>query len=367
MPLQKVKNYRWLRELLEILETSSDSNDFLETTRMTMYADQVFAFTPKGDLINLPKGACAIDFAYSIHSKIGEKTTGVRINGRMRPLKTILNNGDQVEIISSKNAEPKASWESFVVSGRARSSIRRFLRVKKRDEYIEAGRTALNRTFKLAGFDLKEEHIKIISKKFAYPETDTYLASVGEGTRGVNESLYVIYPEARQEIKKKSIVNTALDKGKYVAKASGVPIKGLLPEMAVRFPKCCHAVPGDIIVGIVHTGQGVSVHKHDCLELKNYETSPERWLDISWQNSEDSNELFIARLQVIVNNEKGSLADMTMVISQNGANISDIKFTNRSTDFFEVVIDVEVASVSRLMHIMAALRLSRSITSVSRL
>ena len=361
------RSYRWLRELLDILATSSGTNDFMETTRIEMYADQVFVFTPKGDLINLAKGSCSIDLAYAIHSKVGDKTTGTKVNGRMVPLKTILQNGDQVEILTSNHAEPNPAWEGFVVSGKAKSAIRRYIRSKKRDEYIEIGRSALTKTFKGAGFTLTDKNIKSIADKFCYPDLDTYLGAVGDGTRGVNESLFIVYPEARKVVKKKSVVNTGLNKGKYLSNVSGVPIKGLLPDMAIRFPKCCHAVPGDFIVGIVHTGQGVSIHKLDCKELKKYENTPDGWLDISWVGHDSSETMFVARLEVVLNNEAGNLSEMTTAIANVGANISDLKFTNRSSDFYDIAVDVEVPSVSRLMQIMATLRISRAIASVTRI
>ena len=360
------RSYRWLRELLDILATSSGTNDFMETTRIEMYADQVFVFTPKGDLINLAKGSCSIDLAYAIHSKVGDKTTGTKVNGRMVPLKTILQNGDQIEILTSNNAEPNPAWENFVVSGKAKSAIRRYIRSKKRDEYIEIGRSALAKAFKGAGFTLNDKNIKSIADKFGYPDCETYLGAVGDGTRGVNESLFIIYPEARKEVKKKTLVNAGLNKGKYVPNTSGVPIKGLLPDMAIRFPKCCHSVPGDFIVGIVHTGQGVSIHKIDCKELKKYESTPDGWLDISWVGHDSSETMFVARLEVVLNNAAGNLSEMTSVIANAGANISDLKFTNRNSDFYDIAVDVEVPSVSRLMQIMAALRISRAIASVRR-
>ena len=361
--IKEGKNYRWIRELLEILETTNEANDFWDDTRMEMYADQVFTFSPKGDIVNLPKGACCIDFAYAIHSKVGDKTIGAKINGKIMPLKTILQNGDQVDILTQNNAEPKASWESLVVSGKARSAIRRFIRIKNRDEFIENGKLLLGKTFKQAGFDLRDKDISYLAEQYNV-DVDSYLVSIGDGTKGVNEALYKIYPEAKA--KKKEIL-PVLDKTNMATKNKVALINGIIPDMVVRFSKCCHAIPGDRIVGIVHTGQGVSIHNLDCKEIKQYEEFHNQWLDVSWKDDGDEKLVFVSRINILFNNTQGTLSEITTNIANNRVNIVDLKVINRSSDFWDINVDLEVPSVSRLMEVIANIRILKNVSTVTRL
>src|SRR6202012_2943985 len=175
------RQFRWIRELLEILEQSEGAEEFLENTKLEMYHDQVFCFTPKGDIIALPRGATPVDFAYAIHSRIGDTTVGAKINGRIVPLKAQLKNGDQVEIITSKTQTPSPSWERFVVTGKAKSEIRKFVRTQQRNEYINLGRAILVKTFKQEGEDFSDSMAEAPLPQFNKKSVDDLLAEVGEG------------------------------------------------------------------------------------------------------------------------------------------------------------------------------------------
>ncbi len=359
------KQYRWIRGLLDILESTKESaSDFLQDTRMEMYGDQIFVFSPKGDIVNLPKGACCIDFAYAIHSKIGDRMSGAKINGKMMPIKTVLRNGDQIEILTNKNAAPNVSWENSVVSGRARSAIRRYLRNKNRTEKVAQGQEMLLEAFHAFGKECGVKDVKMIADYFGYQSVDAYLMNVAEGTRGVHESLYVVYPEVRnKQVKpKKPIVSKAM----HDPKARSTMIKGLIPGMNIRFPRCCYALPGDLIVGVIHTGQGVSVHKTNCRELKSYGGMQDNWIDISWDFEGQTEESFTARIHVIIVNKTGSLSSLTNAIASNNANLTDLQVQYKSEDVWGIDVEVAISTAESLMDLMAKIRTLENVTAVSR-
>lgn len=359
------KQYRWLRELLDILDHASNPEEFLEHTKLEMFQDQVFCFTPKGDLIALPRGACPVDFAYAVHSQVGDSCIGAKINGRIMPLRTPLNNGDQVEVITSKAQTPNPTWERFVVTGKARARIRRFIRIQQRAQYVDLGRAILNRAFKQEGYDYSEKALEGVIKIFKVPAAEDLVALVGDGTLTGREVVSAIYPE----LKNRQAENVVALKQRPRSKSStapAVPIRGLIPGMAVHFAGCCHPLPGDRIVGIVVTGKGVTIHTIDCDMLEQFAKTPERWLDLSWSNDPDSPEQHIGRIALVVINEPGNLGHVTTMIAKNQGNIINLKFTNRNPDFFELLVDIEVRDVKHLTNIIAALRATQYINSVER-
>jgi len=358
--------YRWLRELLDILEHTSNPEEFLEHTRMEMFQDQVFCFTPKGDLIALPRGACPVDFAYAVHSAVGDHCVGAKINGRMMPLRTPLNNGDQVEIITSKAQTPNPTWERFVVTGRAKARIRRFVRTQQRLQYADLGRAILTRAFKQEGYDFTEKGLEGVLKIFKVGALEDLLVLVGDGSFTGREVVVAVYPELKNQPQKDQADNVVALKrgGKKTQAVPTVPIKGLIPGMAMHYAGCCHPLPGDRIVGIVTTGKGVTIHTIDCDTLEQFADTPERWLDLSW--NQDDQDVRVGRVNLVVANEAGSLGNLSMVIAKNQGNISNLKITNRNPDFFEMMVDIEVRDVKHLTNIMAALRATPVINSVER-
>ncbi|MEQ8227568.1 MAG: bifunctional (p)ppGpp synthetase/guanosine-3',5'-bis(diphosphate) 3'-pyrophosphohydrolase [Rhodospirillales bacterium] len=369
-PSQDTTQYRWLRELLDILEHASDPEEVLEHSKMEMFQDQVFCFTPRGDLINLPRGATTVDFAYAVHSEVGDHCVGAKINGKMMPLRTELRNGDQVEIVSSKAQTPNPTWERFVVTGKARARIRRFVRLQERDEYEKLGRSILQRTFKEADFDLTEKGLAGVLKKLSQATVEDLYAAVGMGNLSGREVLLAVFPRAKRQNKKAGddtvVPLSEARKRKRDKNDSGVPIQGLIPGMAMHFAGCCHPLPGDRIVGIVTTGRGVTVHTIDCDTLEGYGDEPERWLDLAWDASEAKHDMHVGRVHVTVANAPGSLGDLSTMIAKNDGNISNLKIINRSPDFFDMLIDVEVRDVKHLTDIIAALRASPAVNSVER-
>ncbi|CUW40135.1 bifunctional (p)ppGpp synthetase II and guanosine-3',5'-bis pyrophosphate 3'-pyrophosphohydrolase [Magnetospirillum sp. XM-1] len=364
------RQYRWLRELLDILEHASNPEEFLEHTKLEMFSDQVFCFTPKGDLINLPRGACPVDFAYAVHSQVGDTCVGAKVNGRIMPLRTQLNNGDQVDIITSKAQTPNPTWERFVVTGKARARIRRFIRTQQRAQYTELGRAILVRSFRQEGYEFTEKALDGVLRIFKAPSSEDLLALVGEGTLTAREVVSTVFPELKAQANRNDNVVALKARGgdkpttNKKDKAGAVPIKGLIPGMAMHFAGCCHPLPGDRIVGIVSTGKGVTIHTIDCENLEQFADQPERWLDLAWDEA-DSN-AHVGRIDLVVTNEPGAFGAISTVIAKNMGNITNLKITNRTTDFFEMIIDIEVRDVKHLTNVIAALRATPAINSVDR-
>jgi guanosine-3',5'-bis(diphosphate) 3'-pyrophosphohydrolase len=363
-PKTEGKQYRWLRELLDILEHASGPEEFLEHTKLEMFQDQVFCFTPKGDLIALPRGATPVDFAYAVHSQIGDTCVGAKINGRLAPLRTQLANGDQVDIVTSKAQTPSPTWERFVVTGKARARIRRFVRTQQREQYHDLGKAILQKAFRHDGHDLVEKQLESVLQSFGCASVDDLFVMVGEGLTTGREVVHAIFPPKTDAKSAKVVPLTRARKGKPSENA--VPIRGLIPGMALHFAGCCHPLPGDRIVGIVTTGKGVTIHTIDCETLESFADTPERWLDVSWKDEGEGEHAHVGRIHVTIGNEPGSLGSLTTVIGKNGGNISNLKITNRSLDFFEILVDIEVESVRHLTTIIAALRATPVINSVDR-
>ena len=364
------KNFRWIRELLEILDQASNPEEFLENTKLEMYNDQVFCFTPKGDLIGLPINSTPVDFAYAVHSSVGDTCVGAKINGEIRPLRTILQNGDQVEILTSKAQHPSTEWDRFVVTGKAKAAIRRYVRAHKRDQFITLGQQLLERTFKGENLDFNEKALVNVLPNFEAESIDDIYAKVGEGLVTAWDVMKAIYPAYKQSklgkvVKSFKVPGFGKSPRKDRSKAEPLKIKGLIPGMAVHFAGCCHPLPGDRIVGIVTTGKGVAIHTIDCKLLEKFADEPERWLDISWGDAADEGP-HVGRLKVMLANEPGALGDLSNLIARNNGNINNLNIVNRTVSYFELLVDVEVKDLKHLTDIIAALKASKVVSYVSR-
>ncbi len=362
------RQFRWMRELLEILDQAANPDDFLEHTKLEMYPDQVFCFTPKGDVIVLPAGSTPVDFAYAVHSEVGDHCVGAKINRQSMPLRTELSNGDQVDIITSEAQSPSPTWENFVATGKARAHIRRYIRSREREEYMSLGQSILERAFHQEEYELSDKGLNEVLVVFDVETIDDLYAEVGAGHVSGREVVEAVYPETKEK-KKRSLlslqnVTDSFNRKKKVEEKK-VPIKGLTPGMALHYAGCCHALPGDRIVGIVTKGRGITIHTIDCDTLVDFSDTPERWIDVAW-DLEETEERYVGRISMVVENTPGSLGELSMVIGKNDGNISNLKFTNRSEDFFDMLIDVEVRDLKHLSNIIAALRASKAIKSVER-
>jgi len=361
------KQYRWLRELLDILDNAAGPEEFLEHTKLEMFRDQVFCFTPHGDLINLPRGATPVDFAYAVHSDIGDTCVGAKLNGRMVPLRTRLSNGDQVEIIRSTVPAPSPTWESFLVTGKARASVRRFIRLKQRKEYEALGRAIAEKAFRKIDEVFSPPVIEQALPRLKLKTVEELFVALGQGHLTGHELSDACFPTRRRP----SVASRALSmmrgrSGETKAGDAAIPIRGLVPGMAVHLAECCSPLPGDRIVGIIATGIGVSVHTIDCDTLVSFSDTPERWLDLSWDKVDSENSSHVGRLDLIVANEAGSLGELATAIAKCKGNITNLKITSRSAEFFDILVDVEVEDARHLTDIMATLRAIPCISNVER-
>ena len=364
-------NYNWVKQLIDLLEQSEDPQEFLDNTKIDLFQNQVFCFTPRGHLISMPGDATVVDFAYAVHSDVGNTCVGARINGKIRPLHTVLRNGDQVDILRSKNAAPNPEWLNIVVSAKARASIRRYIRNAERDQHVALGRQILTRAYRMNEVEAKEKALDDIASKWRLETGEDVLAQVGAGIIPAGDVVRTLFPGLARENSAKTKDQRVLDRlraGETIERGQADPtkveLKGLIKGMAVHFARCCHPLPGERIVGIVATGKGITIHTIDCDNLVNFYDQPERWLEVGWEASTETPH--VGRLRVILSNEPGALGTLTTLIGRTGGNILNFKFLNRQPDFFETLVDVEVGDLRQLNVIIATLRSAPSIESVER-
>jgi len=362
------QEYRWVRELLDILEHADDPDEFLEHTRLELFRDQVFCFTPKGELIALPRGATPVDFAYEVHSEVGDACVGAKINGRLVQLQTKLRNGDQIEIITSKPGVPSPDWASFVVTGKARARIRRFVRSKQRTEYGQLGQAMLEKAFAKDGYHFSVRAIESVIEQLGISTTDDLYISIGQSHVTAASVAELVVNGNGGETLKKILAEGDLDAAPNgaVEMTSGIPIRGLTPGVAVHYSNCCHPLPGDRIIGIQTPGKGIAVHTIDCETLESFHEMPERWVDISWDLGVTEDTAHVGRLNLVVANQRGGLANLATVVADSQGNIVNLKITNRTSELFEMLLDIEVHDSRHLNDIMAALRGVSVVSSVSR-
>jgi len=360
--------YRWIRELLEILDHASTSEEFLEHTKLEMFQDQVFCFSPKGDLIVLPQGASPIDFAYAVHTRVGDTCVGAKVNGRLAPFRTQLRTGDQVEIICSDAQTPSPTWENLAVTGKARSAIRRFVRNRRKSEYIELGRSIVENATREMGHDFSEPIIEEALEKMNHKTLQDLYDAVGQGVLTGRDVVSGAYPGETTLARASRMFSFVRSRSRRErATDAPVSIRGLIPGMAVHLADCCNPIPGDRIVGIQDSGKGVTLHIMDCDTLETVSDSPERWIDVTWDSDPSASLSHVARIRSVVDNKPGTLSTLTTVIARNEGNISNLRISSRSVDFFEFLVDIEVHDVKHLTQIIAGLRAESAIASVERM
>jgi len=370
-----VQRFRWVQDLLEILENSAAPDDFLENTKLELYQDQVFCFTPKGQLIQLPRGATPVDFAYAVHSQVGDACVGAKINGRLLPLRHQLQNGDQVEIMTARGGTPSPQWERFVVTGKARARIRRFLHQQQRQQHLDAGKAELAKAFRQAGVDGSEKVLEPALKTLKLASVPDLYIAVGNGNVGPKDVVHAAYPELRQSPRVPRMVPAPPPRtGRHGHRTDfDMEITGLVPGMAYHFAGCCHPVPGDDIVGIITTGKGVTIHGRDCPTLTGFAATPERFIEVDWNyaalgggRSNGKASHHTARLSVIGASEPTALANLTNAIAKQEGAITSLKIVNRQSDFIEALVDVDVRDVAHLSKVIAGLRGAVGIRGVER-
>ena len=366
--VQDVGRFRWVQDLLEILDNSALLDEFLENTKLELYQDQVFCFTPKGQLIPLPRGATPVDFAYAVHSQVGDACVGAKVNGRLVPLRHVLENGDQVEIMTARGGTPSPAWERFVVTGKARARIRRHIAQQQRHNHVNEGRAALAKAFRQEGVDGQEKVLETALKPLKFAALDDLYVAVGNGNIGPRDVVRAAYPELRQAAR--TLPPALRPAARVPSRESSMAITGLVAGMAVHFAGCCHALPGDAIVAIVTTGKGVTIHTKDCPTLESFAATPERFLDVDWDyaalNRERKGPTHTGRITVITANQPAALANLTNAIAKHEGAVSNLKIVHRQQDFLEALVDVEVRDLRHLGMVIAGVRAAPGVSQADR-
>ncbi len=351
------KEYKWVHDLVDSMNSSNTQDELIENSKLKVFQNDIYVFTPKGDVIELPKNATPVDFAYAIHSQVGDKCVGAKINEKLQPLKTILKNGDQIEIFTSETSQPSPLWHRFAVTTKVKSQLRRFFRYKKKDEYIIFGREILQTFFQKENYQLTKTIENKIKQEFKIKRMEELYELLGSGNITAVSVLKKIYPEYNISNNSKLTENSI----------NSVQLRGLTAGMSYHLAGCCSPLKGDNIVGIVTAGIGVAVHTIDCKTLISYQDTPDRWLNVSWDSKSNFENKSNSRIVVVLKNQPGSLGKVTTVIAKNNGNISNINFSVRKLDFFEIIIDIEVRDANHLQNIIAALRMEPEISSLERI
>jgi GTP diphosphokinase / guanosine-3',5'-bis(diphosphate) 3'-diphosphatase len=363
--------YAWLRHTIGVLSEGSNPEEFLEHTKLELFHDQVFCFTPKGKLIALPRKANAIDFAFAVHTDVGTSAVGCKINGKFAPLASELQNGDEVEIMTSRaQSAPPAAWESLAVTGKARAAIRRATRAAIRTQYAGLGRRIVERLFQRAKMEYADDKLKGALPRLARASIDDVMAAVGRGEMKASDVARAMYPDYREErvgaTTSPRKVRGTPPAGVGVRPGTPIPIRGINSDLPVRFAPNGGAVPGDRIVGIVTPGEGITIYPIQSPALKEFEDMPQRWLDVRWDVDPETQQRFPARLFIQQVNEPGSLAQLATVIAEHDGNIDHIHMSRKSPDFTEITVDLEVYDLKHLNGIISQLRAKAIVAQVER-
>jgi GTP pyrophosphokinase/guanosine-3',5'-bis(diphosphate) 3'-pyrophosphohydrolase len=353
-----------LRQLVQVLEQGGDAQDLLEHAKLELFLDQVFVFTPKGRLISLPTGAMPLDFAYALHTDVGDTCVGVKINGELRPLRTVLQNGDVVEVVRGAKPATAPDWQSLTVTGRARSAIRRHLRQAEKEEFLRLGKGALDQVFERAGKSRADVSLRPALDRFAAASEAELLDAVGRGRIPPTQVLEVVFPGLKETEKAAASERRRIDDvgaAQFYVKGGG-----LEADTVLHFATCCLPIPGDRIVGIADGERELIVHTLDCAQLAKYEDREALWRDLQWTPEAERNTLSDARLRATVRDAPGVMGQACTIIGEAGGNIVGVNLRHRHLDFFDVDFDVEVRDARHLTHIAAALRACPSVETVDR-
>ncbi len=390
--MREMGPYIWLRRLVETLLEGDNSEEFLEHTKLELFHDQVFCFTPKGRLIALPQGATPIDFAYAVHTDVGNSCVGASINGRQMPLSTALRNGDEVQILTSSSRTPPAAWERIAVTGKARSAIRRAARDTLRRQYAELGRRLLSSAFAKINVDYSDDKLRRVLSRLTHKTVDDVHAAVGRSELPIADVIRAIAPEAAELLPAggRTRPRNRYEKGEGGGEegwfnlskviglkfrwptssgaggsgaGQGIVIRGIRNDVPVSFEPG-GAVPGDRIVGVLTPGEGIRIFQIHSPRLSEFEH--ERWIDVTWDINQEAPERFPARISVTVLNEPGTLAQIAQVIGEDDGNIDNLKMLHRSADFTEMLIEVEVFDLAHLNRIINGLKGKSVVSKVER-
>ncbi|WP_374643294.1 bifunctional (p)ppGpp synthetase/guanosine-3',5'-bis(diphosphate) 3'-pyrophosphohydrolase [Tabrizicola sp.] len=341
---------KWIATLTERLD-EGDTDEFLENVKLEMYSDQVFCFTPKGDVIQLPRGATPLDYAYAIHTRIGNSCVSAKIDGIRVPLWTRLKNGQSVEIITAEGQRPQASWIDIVTTGRAKAAIRRSLREEDRGRFVKLGQELARAAFEHVGKKASEKALRTAAKMLGLADENDLLARLGSAEMPARRVVETLYPELAMAVAEEVDAKR--------------PVVGLTADQGFRRAQCCQPVPGERIVGITYRGQGVVVHAIDCPALEEFEDQTSRWVDLHWHSGRHA-PAYTVSLDITISNDAGVLGRICTLIGEQKANISDLRFTDRKPDFYRLVIDVDLRDVEHLHTVMTALEADTDVAQISR-
>ncbi|MEO1038013.1 MAG: bifunctional (p)ppGpp synthetase/guanosine-3',5'-bis(diphosphate) 3'-pyrophosphohydrolase [Pseudomonadota bacterium] len=354
-----------LRPFVEILEQGGDPDEFLEHAKLEMFSDQVYAFTPKGDLIALPQGATTLDFAYAVHTELGHAAAGARINGRSRPLRSPVRNGDVVQVIKGGAKTPPPGWEDLVITGKAKAAIRRLVRASEQDEFIRIGKVIAEHAFLREGKVFREAGVADALKRLELDDLDALYLALGKGRVSSGELFDAVYPGQRNKRGDSPNDRELIGDEKGALYVHG---RGLTPGVSLHFAKCCSPIAGDRIVGVMNPGHGVDVHVIDCEQLASLEDEAdlEHWIDLKWTPEALSNAASVGRVVAVVRNEPGVLAEIAGAVGEARGNIINVKMFERSRDFFRMAFDIEVLDTRHLSNVVSALKTCERVTEAER-
>ena len=362
---EDIKPFKWLQELVDQLKIANTAEEFLEDTKMELFHDQVFCFTPKGRIIALPKGATPLDFAYAVHTEVGNSCAGARVNGNITPIRTVLRNGDEVEIIRAEGQLPSANWESIVVTGKARAAIRHHLRENEHLAHIKTGREIIASVFQAEKKSNDDNHLERALVPFECETLDDLYAMVGAGQVSGTEVFRKVYPDQKSPGMLVTALNAITSKVGSDGKKN-VPVIGGDSFSAIKFAPETFPLPGDRIVGIMTPGEGVMVYPISSPLLQDYEAELDRWLPLKWDDEASHGRMYDTRLSLTVSNKIGALAIISRTIGEFGANISNLSMNQRDEDFCLLEMDLEVRDLNHVKEIISALRGSRLVNRVKR-
>lgn len=341
----------WIAGITERLDDSHGHDEFLEAVKLEMYQDQVFCFTPKGDVIKLPRGATPIDFAYAIHTRIGSACVGAKVDGLRVPLWTRLKNGQSVEVVTAEGQKPQATWIDIAVTGRAKTAIRRFLREQDRGRFVRLGRELARVAFEQIGKKATDKALATAAKEMALEDAEEMLARLGSAEITAREIVRRIYPKLAEQ-----------HGDEIEAKRAVI---GLEADQRHQRARCCQPVPGERIIGITYRGQGVVVHAIDCDALADFEDQPDRWVDLHWQEGTHRS-VNTVTFDVTITNDAGVLGRICTLIGEQNANISDLRFIDRKPDYFRLLLDVDLSDHEHLHRVTTALTADSNVSSLER-
>lgn len=392
-----VDPFVWLKKFIDGVAKSDSASEVLENAKLEMFQDQVFCFTPKGKVVELPRGATALDFAYGVHTQIGDTCVGTKINGKRQPMWTVMRNGDTVDILRSDTQKPEEKWLDVVVSGRARSAIRRSLRIREQEHYTKLGHDLVRHVFARMNKELTEKSLKNAVQRLSYSSVDALMESVGRKTVSEFDILEVIYPGIRTSMQKKSrdisidndnsstnnhepsvlastVIQLSLEESvrvrrQYQSSEPGKDKDNALQQTHTvrRIAACCQPVPGERIVGIIGKKGGLTIHAIDCTELVSIEDNPDLWVDVRWEDGADQSLTHLSMLKIVLTNKPGVLGIITSLIGELGSNIFNLTMQERMNDFYELNVAIEVFNIRQLNNIILAIEAQSVVNSVYRM